>query len=124
MEYKFVIKGRLPSLNEYIEANRRSPYQGNQMKRKNETIIIRNIKQQLDVTCITKPVFLLFRWFEKNKRRDHDNVSSFGRKVIQDALVKANILQDDGWGYVIGFQDEFFVDFKEPRIEIIIKEIG
>lgn len=94
------------------------------MKRKNETIIIRNIKQQLDVTCITKPVFLLFRWFEKNKRRDHDNVSSFGRKVIQDALVKANILQDDGWGYVIGFQDEFFVDFKEPRIEIIIKEIG
>lgn len=124
MEYKFVIKGRLPSLNEYIEANRRSPYQGNQMKRKNETIIIRNIKQQLDVTCITKPVFLLFRWFEKNKRRDHDNVSSFGRKVIQDALVKANILLDDGWGYVIGFQDEFFVDSKEPRIEIIIKEIG
>lgn len=34
-----------------------------------------------------------YRWFEKDRRRDLDNVSSFGRKVIQDALVECGVLK-------------------------------
>ena len=49
-------------------------------------------------------------------------MSSFGRKVIQDALVKCGVLKDDGWDYVIGFTDQFFCDRNEPRIEVLIEE--
>nr|WP_278885619.1 RusA family crossover junction endodeoxyribonuclease [[Ruminococcus] torques] len=64
-----------------------------------------------------------YKWFEKNRRRDLDNVSSFGRKVIQDALVRAHILQNDGWKEIVGFSDEFFVDAHNPRIEVEIEEV-
>lgn len=49
-----------------------------------------------------------------------DNISSFGRKVIQDALVTMGVLQNDGWKEITGFQDEFFVDKHNPRIEVEI----
>lgn len=70
-----------------------------------------------------KPVFMKYTWYEQNKRRDLDNVSSFGRKVIQDALVDTGVLKDDGWQYVVGFSDRFEVDKENPRIEVLIKEV-
>lgn len=58
------------------------------------------------------------------KGGDLDNISSFGRKVIQDALVKTKVLQNDGWSNIIGFCDSFSVDKDNPRIEIEIEEKG
>lgn len=55
-------------------------------------------------------------------RRDLDNISSFGRKVIQDALVNAAVLKGDGWKHVVGFSDRFEVDKENPRIEVRIIE--
>ena len=110
MEYKFVILGRLDGLNDYTAANRTNPYKGGKMKRQNEETVIWAIRQQLRGLHIKIP------------RRDHDNVSSFGRKVIQDALVKCNVLEDDGWNYVTGFTDEFFHDKDNPRIEVTLIE--
>lgn len=72
---------------------------------------------------IETPVFMEYLWVEPNRRRDLDNVSSFGRKVIQDALVQCGVLKDDGWRYVVEFSDRFEVDRETPRIEILIKEI-
>ena len=63
-----------------------------------------------------------YTWYEPNKRRDKDNISSFGRKVIQDALVGAAVLKDDGWKHVVGFSDRFEVDKENPRIEVRIIE--
>ena len=45
-------------------------------------------------------------------------MSSFARKVIQDALVKTGTLHDDGWDYVTGYLDNFKVDKQHPRIEV------
>lgn len=53
-----------------------------------------------------------------------DNVSSYGRKVIQDALVKSGVLANDGWANIIGFTDEFAVDKMHPRIEVEIEEVN
>lgn len=64
-----------------------------------------------------------YRWYEKDRRRDLDNVSSFGRKVIQDALVQTHVLKNDGWKEITGFSDEFFVDADNPRIEVEIEEV-
>jgi Holliday junction resolvase RusA-like endonuclease len=43
--------------------------------------------------------------------------------VIQDALVKAKVLKNDGWKEITGFQDNFFVDKDNPRIEVEIQEV-
>ncbi len=59
----------------------------------------------------------------KNRRRDLDNISSFGRKVVQDALVSAGVLKDDGWKHVVGFSDRFDVDKANPHIEVRIREV-
>lgn len=59
----------------------------------------------------------------ENKRRDLDNISSFGRKVIQDALVQAKVLKNDGWKNIIRFSDDFYLDPDNPRIEVDIEEI-
>lgn len=59
-------------------------------------------------------------WVERNKRRDKDNISSFGRKIIQDALHEAEVIENDGWKEIAGFSDKFAVDRRNPRVEVII----
>ena len=96
MRYKFTIKGTLPGLNELIEAERRNRYEGARMKKQCETVVAHSARQ-LGNVVVTQPVHMVYHWHEKNRRRDKDNISAFGRKVIQDALVKAGYLLNDGW---------------------------
>lgn len=72
---------------------------------------------------IKTPCRMAYTWYEANRRRDMDNVSAYGRKVIQDALVKAGTLPGDGWAHIAGFTDEFRVDRDDPRIEIEFMEV-
>lgn len=123
MEYLLIIPGTLHSLNEYITAERTNRYKGAKMKASDENYVIVAIKQNLKDIKIENPVFMEYAWFEKNQRRDRDNVSSYGRKIIQDSLVKSGVLKDDGWKEVIGFSDNFYLDKNNPRIEIKIKEV-
>lgn len=91
------------------------------MKAESEDIVIRAIRAQLGKVHITSPVMIHYRWVEQNRRRDLDNISSFGRKVIQDSLVKAHVLDNDGWGNIKGFTDSFSVDKDHPRIEVMVE---
>lgn len=119
------IKGRLPGLNDYIAACNSAYAEGNRMKRESMDVVMWHILSQLRGVRFTKPVFIMFTYYEPNRRRDHDNVSSYARKAIQDALVKCGTLKDDGWGYVTGHMDFFEVDSKDPRIvvEFIEQEV-
>ena len=119
-----VIKGRLPGLNEYTTACRTSPHKGNEMKRQAQDTVMWHIMSQLRGVRFTRPVFLLFTFYEPNRKRDLDNISSFARKAIQDALVKCGTLKNDGWGHVTGFLDSFDVDAKDPRIVVEFIEQG
>ncbi|WP_087064249.1 RusA family crossover junction endodeoxyribonuclease [Intestinibacillus massiliensis] len=119
---KFTIRGTLPGLNDYITAERTNRYKGAEMKRRCEAVAM-HAAQQLGGVCFTRPVRFVYRWFEPNRHRDKDNISAFGRKVIQDALVRAKVLENDGWKQIEGFEDQFFVDKKAPRIEVQIFEV-
>lgn len=116
--YRLTIPGRLPGLNEYTTACRTNPQAGNRMKKDAQLMVQWMIRAQLHRMKIEKPVFMLFTFYEQDRRRDRDNVSSFARKVIQDALVKTGTLQDDGWDQVTGYLDNFKVDKQHPRIEV------
>ncbi|HHV10001.1 MAG TPA: RusA family crossover junction endodeoxyribonuclease [Clostridiales bacterium] len=124
MQYQLTILGRLEGLNNYTAANRTNPYKGSKMKKDAEETIIWQIRQQLPKVHITKPVRLKYEFYEPNKRRDLDNISSFAHKVIQDSLVKTGVLNNDGWENVVGYTDNFFCDNKNPRIEVTIEEVG
>lgn len=116
---KLVIKGRLPGLNDYISAERSNRHQAAKMKRDTEGEIILLARLQLKkVTC---PVVMHYVWYEPDRRRDKDNIA-FAKKFIQDALVKAGILKNDGWAQIYGFTDAFRVDPENPRVEVEIKE--
>ena len=119
------IKGRLPGLNDYIAKCNSAYAEGNRMKQESVQTVSWYIMAQLRGVRFTKPVFLMFTFYEPNMRRDHDNVSSYARKAIQDALVKCGTIQDDGWGYVTGHLDYFEVDRENPRIvvEFIEQEV-
>ena len=109
MEYLLIIHGTLPNFNDYISAERTNRHKGAKMKADSGNIVAVAIMEYL--------------WVEPNMRRDKDNISSFGRKVIQDALVNAAVLKGDGWKHVVGFSDRFEVDKENPRIEVRIKEV-
>lgn len=119
---KLIIHGKLDGLNNYISACRTNHYKGASMKAHNEKMVISEIYRQMRGQHFRKPVFMRYTWYEPNRRRDLDNVSSFGRKVIQDALVKTHVLDNDGWKQIKGFSDAFYVDAKRPRIEVEIEE--
>lgn len=125
MIHKIVIPGSFASLNEFIDANRtgRGKWsKGNSMKQKDQERLLYEIRKQLRGRKIIAPVFLRYQYFEKNRRRDLDNISGYFHKIFQDALVAGHVLPNDNWNYIVGFSDDFFVDGKNPRIEVQIIE--
>lgn len=122
MTVKFTIRGTLPGLNDYISAERSSLHQAAKMKKQCEAIVM-HAARSLGKWQPEGKVYMTYHWYEPNRRRDKDNVSSFGRKVIQDALVRAKILRNDGWNDIEGFQDEFEVDKRNPRIVVELTEV-
>lgn len=121
MTHCLVIEGRLPGLNDYIDAERTHRQAAAKMKRDSQQQVIWFIKSQIRGP-LKEPVSMDYVWYEKDRRRDKDNISSFGRKVIQDALVKSGRLKNDGWDNISGHSDRYAVDKKRPRIEVYITE--
>lgn len=124
-EYRIIIDGRYPSMNQFIEANRIGKgrwNKGNKMKQECQEEISLYINTQLHKIHIFKPVYIKYKFYEPNKKRDLDNISGFFHKIFQDSLVKCGVIQNDSWQYIVGFSDEFFVDNQCPRIEIEIIE--
>ena len=111
---RVTIKGKLPSLNEYIAACRTNPHAGATMKRKVEEQIMWQIRK---MKPITRPVIIFFHWHEKNRRRDKDNVAA-GKKFILDAMQKAGKLVNDDNRYIKGFGDIF--DYGNPDNSVTI----
>lgn len=118
--YKLVIPGVLPSLNEYIRAERGNRYHAASLKKQTEDMIAACIAQQLRGVRFDGPVKITYTWYEENRKRDKDNIA-FAKKFIQDALVATGVLENDGWREIHSFADEFHVDKRNPRVEVIIE---
>lgn len=94
------------------------------MKQQCQFIISNAIRKQLKHLEIKEPVRITYEFYEPNKRRDLDNIAGVAHKFIQDALVKCHVLENDGWSNIVGFEDHFFVDRHNPRIEVTLAEVG
>lgn len=122
-EYKVIIEGKFPSMNQFIEANRAHKQKGNKMKQQSQDEISWQLLQQLKKLHIDRPIRISYTFYEPNKKRDLDNISGYFHKVFQDSLVHCGIIHNDSWHYIVGFSDEFYVDNKNPRIEVVIQEV-
>lgn len=119
MNIKYIIKGELPSLNEYIASINLNRYRGNKLKQDTQETIMWQLKQQ-GIQMVNVPVVVKFLWVCKNEKKDTDNVAS-AKKFCLDSLVKAGILQNDSRKWVKGFIDDFAIDKDNPRVEITLE---
>lgn len=114
----FVIDMKLPSLNDYVKANRTNPKYANSYKQKIQSQINMFL---LNMPKYERPIKIHFTWIEGNKKRDLDNVA-FAKKFILDAMVKYGHLKDDNRRYVTAFTDSFEYG-KETKVILKIEEI-
>lgn len=120
----FEIMGKLPSLNEVINANRTNRYVGAELKKNTENMIFIAIKNAVGkgtLNAINRPCIVHIRWHEKTKRRDADNIQS-SQKFILDALVKCGILKNDSRKYVRQVYHEI-VDDDENRVIVNLESV-
>lgn len=119
--HKFTIPGRLDSMNIIIAANRRNAYIGAKEKRKQQDIVIKAIRFHRLKGVRNYPVTIKIDWYEKNNRRDPDNISA-AKKFIFDALQETDVLKNDGFKEIKALRDDFHIDKLNPRIEVTIEE--
>lgn len=116
----FTIPGRLAGANEFIGGANRHYHVGGRLK-KRETAICAACCRAL--RPVNGPVMVQIRWFEKDLRRDIDNVA-FGVKFILDGLRAAGKLPNDGRLWVRFISHDFPPpDKKSPRVEVTLTEI-
>lgn len=113
---KLIIPGELPSLNEYIRAERSLRYAASEMKRDATQRVAWEVQAQ-GLGPVGGAVHVHYHWFLPNRRKDLDNVR-FAAKFINDGLVMAGVLPDDSMHYIRGLSDAFDVDREQPRIEV------
>lgn len=122
-------KGRLPGLNNYLQAERQSyrahgklHTRGNDMKHDCQQLIIRAIQKHLRGMRIQHMVDIHYDFYEPNTRRDKDNISAVAHKFIQDAMVQCKLLENDGWKQIGNISDSYYIDRENPRIEVTLIE--
>jgi Holliday junction resolvase RusA-like endonuclease len=119
-----VIEGRLPSRNEADNSARAHWSRGAKYKR-NYTEDIHWLIIAKRIKPIQGKADICVSFFERDYKRDDDNVLGGGLKYIMDALVNARIIHDDGPKYVNLLPKPVQRDKLHPRIEIeIIGEVG
>lgn len=118
---KFVIPGSLPGLNLLIAANRANRYKGAKLKKDADMQVIAAIRKCHVGAVKGYPVEVRIWFYEKDHRRDIDNVYSGGKYVL-DGLQEAGVLRGDGQKYVDRLRYVHHTDPHNPRVEVEIIE--
>ena len=121
IKYNFFIPGRLPGMNEMIDAARAvkgfSAFQKKRYTNRVADVVQLTFRKY---GAIQGKVWVSCAWVEKDRRRDPDNICA-SKKYILDGLVKAGLLKGDGWKYIAGFTDTWEVG--EPGVWVEVREV-
>lgn len=113
-----------PSLNNYIAELGKNPKAGGRMKSNCMMIACNAIRRDLGRFKARRPIILHYTFFEplKGQKRDLMNVFAFADKVIEDALVKCEVIPDDKPQFVKNTTHDFHYS-EMPRITVTIEEV-
>lgn len=100
MSIELTYYGRLPGLNELINMNRTNKYFGAKVKRGDQRELANIFYLQSKGERLTGHATVYIRFYEKDNRRDDDNVIGGGCKILLDAMTFAKIIPDDSPKYV------------------------
>lgn len=120
MTATFSIKGTLPGLNEVTRANRTHWSVGAKLKLEAEKRIGWYIREA-KLEPVKAPVHVEIAWYEPNRRRDVDNITS-AVKFVLDALVREGVLQDDSQRWVRAIAHFICIDHEHPRVVVTLTE--
>lgn len=126
---EMTIKGKhykdncFPSLNNLLSEATRSPYAYNKMKRDLEEVVRNTIIKDLGSWKAPCRVAIHMEFGEKNKGqlRDQSNITAAAYKIIEDALVKSKVIEDDRPTFV-QYGQQHFVYVDEPYIKVLFTE--
>lgn len=118
MRRRFEVGGRFVGLNEFYRMDK---WEQARVKREHDERVAAAAKAA-GLRPFKGRVRYAVTWYEANRRRDLDNVA-FGKKFIQDGLVKAGVLHNDTHHEIAGFEDSFAYDARNPRIVVEIWEV-
>ena len=127
--WKMKIPIELPDQNQIIKmTNVRGRYSAYSRHKKVLTEQIGYIARRVTDGVVKYPVECAIRWFCPNRRKDPDNIAG-GKKFILDALTSVDIIENDGWKQIAGFEDSFeigepgaLIELRRPRAEVL-KEV-
>ena len=111
--------GTLPGLNEIIKEARKNRYAAAYQKKKTQEEIATQLWPYV-FRGFGGPVNIHINFYEKDRRRDEDNVMA-GMKFILDAIVQMGVIPDDSQKYC-HVTPAVYVDKEKPRIEILIED--
>lgn len=116
----FTVPGTLPGLNQIVQANRDIRYTGANQKKEQDRFV-RLCIAAAKLVKMAAPVKVSITWYEKDRRRDADNIMA-GQKFIIDALVEKDIIGNDGQSWIPDCPVHHLeIDAKNPRVEVVIE---
>ena len=129
-QFAFFIPGPLPGLNDYTaeahsqKGNKRHSIRTKLKKTWTDRVRLYVLAEanRTNSDSFKGPVFVSYLWMEPNRRRDPSNFL-FGKKFIEDGMVKATLIGGDGWKHIAGIQDKWIVDKENPGVLVTVSEV-
>lgn len=139
----FFVPGKVPSLNELLDAKggtapkvasiimRHLPKKGKQRGARFDAY--NNIKQEWKRRTIdaigapfvrVKAAYFGYLVIEQEKRRDPSNICASAIKFIEDGIVEAGVMTDDGWKNVLGIRTHWICKpDHRPGIYVVMSDV-
>ena len=116
---RFFVPGPLPGQNEIIAACKGCGGKGYgyATMKKQWTLAVFWRAKEAQLPHVKRARFE-YRWIERDMARDPSNIVA-ARKFVEDGLVDAKVLNNDGWKQIAGWTDIFEVGAK-PGVEVTI----
>lgn len=118
---QIIFKGEFTDLNTYIKAINGNRFSGNSVKQEETDRAYYDCLEQKIKPVRAYPVHIVYKWYSKDCRKDIDNIA-FSKKYLNDGMVLAKVLKDDSQKYVASFEDHFYTDKENPRVEVLIQK--
>ena len=121
---QFTINTELPTLNDYIKAERGNRYAAAKLKKNATESVAWYATAQAVVLPENKRFDIEIDWYRKDNRHDSDNVF-FAVKFILDGLTKAGSIPNDNPKVINNFRDYFTLCKEEKYVwcEVVFKKV-
>jgi len=116
------IPGKLPGLNEIIRAR---SSRGNGVAYTSMKKALTKEISDLAKYGRLKPMasaYFTYLHFERTRQRDPSNFCSGVSKFVEDGLVHAKVLGNDGWRHILGFTHWWDVSKTKPGVFVVMND--